>query len=300
MSDIWTKEKERSNVFSLRLIRAIALHLPRWLARCVLPIITGYFLLVLPKVRFASKHYLMRHSGQKFGIIQIAKHIYCFAATILDRVYFLIGRHHYFDIKVVGEEVLAEVLASRQGHILLGAHIGSFDAFQYFSAQQTINTKIAMNYNHNSMVGQVLGELNPKITQSIIDLSSDNALFAIQESIAKGYLVGMLSDRVTKNTKNHECHLLGDKILVPTEPLTIANILQCPVLMFCCVYLGGNKYQFYFKKINTDIKTTRNNRAKVVQNQLQEYVDFVESIIKKHPFNWFNFFDYWQDKQCKK
>jgi predicted LPLAT superfamily acyltransferase len=295
MSNVWTKEKERSNVFSLRLICWIALNFPRKFARIFLYPITLYFLLMLPKVRFSSKKYFERIPNQKSGFWQIAKHIFTFSATILDRVYFLTGKYKQFNIEIVGSEVLEAVSNSNKGAILLGAHIGSLDVFHQHYKDIPVN--MAMYHNHNSMIGSVLKQLNPKIANSIIDLEDDNALFKIQESIENKYLVAMLGDRITEKTKEVHCQLLGDKVSIPTGPVTLAIALKSPIIMFFGVYLGGNKYKLYFKKLTQDHVVARKDREKEVAKYLQEYTSYIESIIKKHPFNWFNFFNYWNDKK---
>jgi predicted LPLAT superfamily acyltransferase len=51
------------------------------------------------------------------------------------------------------------------------------------------------------------------------------------------------------------------------------------------------------KKLTHDKVINRKDREKEVAKYLQEYTSYIESIIKKHPFNWFNFFDYWNDKK---
>ena len=98
----WTADKERSNFWTLRLMRWIAVTAGRPVARLVLHPITLYFLLANGKARRASLNYLVRVLGRPTRWIDAYRHIHCFASTILDRVYFLQERFDQFEVSDVG------------------------------------------------------------------------------------------------------------------------------------------------------------------------------------------------------
>ena len=80
----WIGEKERSNRWLLRLMRALALGAGRRLSRLLLHPITLYFLLTGPKARRESARYLSRALGRPATLVDVYRHLHCFAATILD------------------------------------------------------------------------------------------------------------------------------------------------------------------------------------------------------------------------
>lgn len=298
MSQFWTDEKERSNPFTLRLICWIALNLSRPFARLWLYPITLYFLITSPRVRYASKNYLKRVPGKNGSIIEIAKHIFCFAATILDRVYFLTDQQQLFNIEIQGNELIDDIISQETGCILLGAHVGSFEALRCLAiTQEHLPLKIMMYHDHNAMITKVLDELNPQISSSVINLADDDALFQMKESLEKSDFIGMLGDRVKAEEKTVECNLLGETVLMPAGPLTLALLLNVPVLIFYGIYLGGNRYSIHIEKLTGQISATRKERAEVVTEYMQKYTSSIESVIKAYPYNWFNFFDFWGDQK---
>lgn len=298
MRQVWTDEKERSNPFTLRLICWIALNLSRPFARLWLYPITLYFLITSPRVRLASHNYLKRVPGKTGNIVQVAKHIYCFAATILDRVYFLTDQQHLFNIDIQGSELLDNVIAQKTGCILLGAHVGSFEALRCLAiTHEHLPLKIMMYQDHNAMITKILDELNPQVASSVINLADDDALFQMKESIEQGDFIGMLGDRVKENEKHVACELLGNKIDLPAGPITLAILLKVPVLIFYGIYLGGNRYSIQIEKLSEDISATRKERVAVVARYMQDYASSIETVLKKHPYNWFNFFDFWGDNK---
>lgn len=300
MSQHWAEKKERSNPATLKLICWIALHTSRFFAHLWLYPITFYFYLTSSHVRVASRHYLKRISGLTGNPWQIAKHIFCFSATILDRVYFLTDQFHRFDIKIHGIEHIHKQEASGQGCILLGAHLGSFELLRALAIQSKLPFKILMYHDHNAMITKIFNSLNPDIEKSVINLADSNAMLQMSESLAAGEMVGMLGDRYVENDKKITCHLLGSEAEFPAGPITLATVTNVPVIFFCGVYCGKNKYEIHIEKLTEATLLPRGKRDSYVNETTQKYVGRIEYYLKKHPYNWFNFYDFWQDESNKK
>lgn len=300
MTQHWSEKKERSNPATLKLICWIALHTSRFFAHLWLYPITLYFYLTSAHVRVASRHYLKRINGLTGNPWQIAKHIYCFSATILDRVYFLTDQFHRFDIKIHGIEHIKAQEDSGQGCILLGAHLGSFELLRALAIQSKLPFKILMYQDHNAMITKIFNSLNPDIEKSVINLADSNAMLAMHESLTAGDMVGMLGDRYVANDKKITCHLLGSDAEFPAGPITLATVTNVPVIFFCGVYCGKNKYEIHIEKLTEAIQLPRGKRDDYVTETTQKYVDRIEYYLKKHPYNWFNFYDFWQDESNKK
>ena len=160
--------------------------------------ITFYFYLTSAQVRVASKNYLRRISPLTGNPWQVAKHIFYFSATILDRVYFLTDQFHRFDIKIHGIEHIEAQQASGKGCILLGAHFGSFELLRALAVQSKMPFKILMYQDHNAMITQIFNSLNPDVAKSVINLANNSAMLKMNECLAAGDMVGMLGDRCKK------------------------------------------------------------------------------------------------------
>ncbi len=300
MSRDWSEKKERSNPATLRLICWIALHTSRFVARLFLYPITLYFYLTSAQVRSASQNYLRRIAGLTGNSWQVAKHIFCFSATILDRVYFLTDQFHRFEIKIHGIEHIEAQRVSGKGCILLGAHLGSFELLRALAVQNNMPFKILMYQDHNAMITKIFDSLNPEIAKSVINLANDNAMLEMNERLNAGDMVGMLGDRYIEKDKRLNCQLLGDTVEFPAGPMTLATITKVPVIFFCGVYCGKNKYEIYIEKITEATQLSRGKRDDYVRKTTQKYVELIEYYLKKYPYNWFNFYDFWQDESNKK
>lgn len=103
MSQQWARLPERGSLLALRLIRWIALHIGRSTGRVLLYPITLYFLMTATAARRGSRRFLRRALDREPGWRDLFRHIHCFAATILDRVYFLTGNLDRFEIEIFGD-----------------------------------------------------------------------------------------------------------------------------------------------------------------------------------------------------
>lgn len=296
MSRQWLKEQERGSPVLVRLMLRIALHTPRFVARLVLLPITGYFFIAAPAPRRASRLFLRRVLGRRPGAWDILRHIHTFASTILDRVYFLAGEHARLDVRLHGFEDLKAHAATGRGAILLGAHLGSFEALRALAVEDSsIRLKVLMYADHNQTVSRLLHELNPAVAETIIPLGTLDSLFKVRECAEEGYLIGMLGDRVAESDKCVRCTFLGDEVVFPAGPMILAHTLRLPVFFVVGLYQGGNRYDLHFERLTEHVALGRPQDPEKLRAHTQAYADRLEHYVRLAPYNWFNFYDFWHE-----
>ncbi len=300
MTKSWHSLGEKSNTLALRLIRWIALNMGRPAARLLLYPITLYYLVFATEQRRASLLYLNRVLDRKPTLLDVAKHIHCFASTILDRVYLLTGQFEKLDVTFPQENMPLKYSQQGTGCILLGSHIGSFEVLRSYAVRKCpLPIKILMYEAHSPMILKILNALNPNVSDMVIPMGKPDSLLQVKDAVDAGNAVGMLGDRIMEmdSNKTARCTLLNGAIELPSAPILIAASLKVPVIVFFGIYLGGNRYQIYFELLSENITLDRNNRQQEIQQWLQKYADIMEKHIKQAPYNWFNFYDYWQEDQ---
>jgi len=72
--------------------------------------------------------------------------------------------------------------------------------------------------------------------------------------------------------------------------------LRRPVFFMAGLYLGGNRYQIHFEPLADFSATPRAERAAAIRAAQQNYADRLSHFCRIAPYNWFNFFDFWQKK----
>ena len=296
MSLGWTKQEERGTPFMLHLILRIAMYLGRTPARLVLYPITLYFMLFASSARQASRIYLQRALNKKVHFWHIARHFHYFSAIILDRVFLLTGKFSELDVKVHGLELIERQVDAGHGCILLGSHIGSFEVLRALGiSKHHLPVKILMQEDHNEMITGILNSLNPDIANSVIQLGEPDALLKVHDYVQQGYLIGVLGDRAISSQKTALCEVLGAAATLPAGPVIIAATMKTPIILFFGIYNGGNSYDIYFEEFADKITIDRKQRDSDLHYWVQKYADRLTFHAQQSPYNWFNFYDFWEN-----
>ncbi len=60
------------------------------------------------------------------------------------------------------------------------------------------------------------------------------------------------------------------------------------------IYLGGNRYRLIFEPFSDRIEIPRQNRGPALNAVISRYAQRLEHYVRLAPYNWFNFYDFWQ------
>ena len=291
----WAHTPERSNMLMLRVMTWISLRLGRRAARGVLHLIAAYFLLFAPASRRASSDYLGRALGRPARWRDLYRHFFTFAATIHDRVYLVNRRFDLFDFEVHGEDMLHRLLADGKGLFLMGAHLGSFEVIRAIGRKHTdLRVAMLMHEDNAQKINAMLTAINPEAVQDIIGLGHIDSMLKVRERLDAGGVVGMLVDRTPGNDALYPVQILGADAQLPSGPFRMAALLRRPVVFMTGLYLGGNRYAIHFDTLADFSEVARGQRDAALQAAITRYAALLDQYCRKAPYNWFNFFDFWQ------
>ena len=295
----WKLRPERSNMFWLRVMTWISLTLGRGPSRIVLYGIAAYFLAFAPQARNMSRNYLRRvlklRSSAEVGWRHLFRHFLSFASAIHDRVYLVNDRFELFDIRVHNNTLIDDIVATGQGVFLIGAHMGSFEVLRAIGRRQP-GLRVAMvMYEENARkINAALSAINPKARQDIVALGHIDSMIQVHELLARGTVVGMLGDRSLGNDDTRGVDFLGDRAELPLGPFRMAAIMKRPVLFMTGLYRGGNRYDIHFEMLADFSALAPRGRTLAVAAAMTRYALLLEQYCYSAPYNWFNFFDFWQ------
>jgi predicted LPLAT superfamily acyltransferase len=295
-ADRWMSVPERGTPVSLGMITWIAERVGRRLARLLLYPITAYFLITAHKARRASYEFLKRARGSAH-CWNVFRHFSYFAATILDRIYLLRGEFDRFSVTIHGKELVHRQGEDAKGCVLLGSHLGSFEMLRALGVTQGgFPLKVLMNSAHNQNISRLFDGLNPTVASTVIEPDRPDTLIRARESLDAGSFLGMLGDRVFGADKTTRCNFLGSPATLPAGPILLAAMMHCPVILFFGLYRGGNRYDIYFEHFADEIVLDREHRAEEIQSWMQHYVARLEHYARMAPYNWFNFYSFWDQE----
>ncbi len=278
----------------LRLMVWISLTFGRAVGRVVLVGIAAYFLAFAPKARRAGRDYLQRALDRAPTLADQFRHVFSFASTIHDRVYLLNERFELYDIEIVGEEHITNACSGGQGVLLIGAHLGSFEVMRALGRRATQRQVAMLMFEENARkINATLAAINPNAVQDIIPLGRMESMLQARERLEAGQLVGMLADRGLGNDPHRACAFLGRPAPLPLGPFRVAAMLRRPVLFMAGLYLGGNRYRIHFEPLADFSVVDRKQRESAILAAQDAYAARLEHHCRQAPYNWFNFFDFW-------
>ena len=297
MSAQWKGRPEGGGRFAIRLIRAIGMHGGRSLARACLIPITLYFLARRGPERRASRQWLTRALGRPATLLDIARHIHCFASTILDRVFLLGDRKPgRFDIDVQGLDALHAAIDRGRGVLLFGSHLGSFEVLRVLKrARPDVPLRVVLDRAHNPALTELLEALDPEVAATVIDAGQPgpDIMLAIGEAVSAGAMVALLVDRVQPGAPAVALPFLGHPAPWPVAPWQLAAALQAPVVLAFGLYRGGRRYELLFESFSDGVRLPRGERARALPALIARYVARLEHHARRMPRNWFNFYPFW-------
>lgn len=296
MKQQWLDRPEAGSAFGYRLISTFATLCGRTAARLVLFPITAFFLIRRGPERRASRDYLRLALGREPTLRDIAKQFFVFAAVILDRLFLLSERFKRFDIQVHGLDGLRTQWGKKQGVLIYGSHLGSFDALRVLAQiRSDVKVRVVLDTEQTPALTRMLNTLNPELARSIINARQDGAItaLAIKEALDEAALVTLLVDRARPGNQMAVVDFLGRPAPFPTGPWQLAAALKVPVVLCFGLYRGGNRYDLHFEEFADPVRLERGNREASLNAIIQRYADRLAHYTRSAPYNWFNFYDFW-------
>ncbi len=298
----WQQMPERSNVFALRLMSWIALRCGRRAARVLLHPITLYFVLFAPTARRHAQRYLGRALGRPARWSDVYRNIHAFTAVILDRVYLLSDRLELFEIDSKGESLIGETLEAGKGAFLVGAHAGSFEVLRSMGAQHAgLRIAMVMYPDNARKINQALQAIAPGYRPQIIALGRSESMLAVRDWLDEGGLAGVLADRALPGESARsgavEVDFLGQPARFSDAPFRLAALLRRRVIFMIGIYRGGARYDVVFEPLADFSRRIADpaEREAAVRATVLAYVRLLEGFCREHPYNWFNFHDFWRE-----
>ncbi len=293
------QQKERTLPIFLQAISWIVRNLGRTAGRVLLPFVLLYYMLFARVAKRHSRNYLRRVSGHA-SLADVFRHLYHFAAVTLDRVVLLTGSSHKLQVTAEGYEWVHGKLDEGQGCLMLVSHVGSFEVMRVVGDEQgQIPLKILLNREVSGKMLRIIEALNPEMADRIIDVADrgPEIVFSVQKALEQGSLVGIMADRVfSESEPTIDVPFLGTTTAFPKSPWLLAAATKVPVVVCFGWYLGGNRYHLEFTPLTERLRTDRRDREAGLRAACEQYVQLLEQGLKKHPLNWFNFYDFWRSE----
>src|SRR5690606_2683417 len=179
----WLTTRERGTLLGIRWFVFLATVFGRTPARWFLRVVIFYYAIFARRARAASRGILGRVAPRLtdaqrealcltngVGFRAVYRHLLRFGEVALDRVFLLKGKTKYFEVTRTGHEHFDTLLEGPRGAILLGAHLGSFEALRLAGRQEALPINILAYFRNAKMVNALLPRRNPAASPRVLSI----------------------------------------------------------------------------------------------------------------------------------
>jgi predicted LPLAT superfamily acyltransferase len=156
--------------------------------------------------------------------------------------------------------------------------------------------RVLLDKQKTPAMTELLEALAPEVGACVIDASQDGTsiTLAIAEACQQGALVALLADRGRSHEALRHAPFLGHNAPFPVGPWLLAHSLKVPVVLCFGLYLGGRRYRLVFEPMADQVEIPRHQREPALDALIARYAQRLEHYVHVAPYNWFNFYDFWQ------
>jgi predicted LPLAT superfamily acyltransferase len=112
-------------------------------------------------------------------------------------------------------------------------------------------------------------------------------------------VVAVLADRLPpgKREGGVSARFLGAEARFPDGPLRLASLLRCPVVTMSALRSGPRRYRVEVRPFADRIELPRASRDSALARYALQYAGWLETLCRREPLQWFNFFDFWAEQR---
>ncbi|WP_335965153.1 lipid A biosynthesis acyltransferase [Galbibacter sp. PAP.153] len=262
----------------------------------ILYFVALYYFLFSFKSNKAIYYYFSKRRQYPFlkSIIAIYKSYFIFGQTLIDKTAISAGLRNNFTYEFDGIDKLKKLLDDGNGGILISAHVGNFEIAEFFLNEIDENSQINIvtTDSEHKAIKNYLETVTSKSEIKFILIKDDlSHIYHINSALNNNELVCFTGDRYFEGTKYLEIDFLNKPAKFPAGPFLLASRLQTPVAF---VYVMKETLKHYH--LYTRMSPAKHRDEKGL---LRSYVESVEEMLNKYPYQWFNYYDFWEDKTQK-
>ncbi len=265
-------------------------HLGIRAAYVLLLFVSFYFFIFSPKGTKTSFYFFHKRLGfsKLKSFFKAYKNVFVFGQTLIDKVAISSGLNNRFTYDHDGGGAIKKLLKEKKGGILISAHVGNFEIAEYFFSEVDINSQINLvtTDNERRAIKEYLESVSIKSSIKFIVIEPDMShIFKINNALSNNELICFTGDRYFEGSKTLTENLLGKEARFPAGPFLLGSRIKAPVI-FVYVMKEANKHYHLYARV----AKFKNRDA---QDLLKKYTESIEDILKKYPYQWFNYFDFW-------
>ncbi|MBO7630232.1 MAG: hypothetical protein J6S87_09920, partial [Bacteroidales bacterium] len=216
-----------------------------------------------------------------------------FGQVVLDRFAVLAGNTEQFRFEIENEAVIRELLERPGGFIIAGAHIGNYVLAGHCIRQDNKRINAVIYGGEGAMLMQRRSNSFSRNNIRLVTVEEDlSHLFIIKEALENGEIVTILCDRIWGSNKTLTVNFLGKDAKFPLGSFLLAAQLEVPVISIVNTKVRGRLYHSIVQPLALPDRTLSIHQQS--EQIASSYAHALENVLRQHPEQWFNYFDFWE------
>ena len=313
----WSRQGEQAaGYWQLKLLLVLFRIFPVFILRLITFPIGFFYFLFSKRGRTESRRFLQK-VAPFIDDPKIAKkcrsplasmrHIISFSLAVIEKIQSWGGRFSFSNIHFQDDDMadLIRELENGKGALLICSHLGNTELMRglsYFDktgVSRRVSVTAIMDMKTTSHFTRMLKELNPHSDMDIIsseEIGPQTVVF-IEEKIAAGALVAIAGDRTKAEGKNIMIPFFGEEAPFPAGVFYMSCMIESPVYFAFGLRRKDlsliPKYDIHVHKSAAVFAASRKERFEKSSALAHSFASLLESYCKRKPFQWYNFFDFW-------
>jgi predicted LPLAT superfamily acyltransferase len=252
-------------------------------------VVLYYFLFSWDSTRHSYSFFRKRceYSGIR-SIAMVYWSYFMLGQSLIDKVAVMSGLSNKFTSTSNGSENIVKMAQMKRGAIMLGAHLGNWEIAGHFIARYDTVVNILVFDGEHEQIKDYIDSVTGGKKFKMIPIKSDlSHVYMMSEALMRGETICMHADRFLPGNRTLAVPFFGKKALFPAGPFQLVKALKAPYTFVYGVKTGISHYDFYARHPRevSDFNS--------VESMMEDYVTDLESMVKKCPGQWFNYYDFW-------
>jgi predicted LPLAT superfamily acyltransferase len=290
------KGKSRGGAVGYRIFIFLISHLGVKFAYVFLLFVVIHFIPFAPLATRWNWYYYRKVRG--YGLFKTIGMLYLnyyrLGQMLIDKIAVRLGKRDYYQYEFENYEEFLKVLNGDTGVIMIGAHVGNWEIGGSFFGEYGKKINIVMLDAEDRGIKQVLEENLKEFQHKIISLSERHFehIYEIKKALDNKEYVCFQGDRRMSEKMSCTMDFLGKPAAFPEGPFYLALRFKVPAVFYFSMREKGMKYRFKF--FIADVARVGEGE-KPEHALMKQYVEALESVLRRHPEQWFNYYKFWNE-----
>lgn len=212
-----------------------------------------------------------------------------FSQVVIDRFAMYAGKR--FEISTEGLETFNRLAGQESGFVILSSHVGNYEIAGYSldSDKKPINALVY--FGEKASVMENRRKMFEHTGNQMILVREDMShLFEIDQALTRGEIVSIPADRVWGSQKTIRKPFFGHEARFPMGPFSVATMRGLDVVSIFVMKTSSRHYLIHVLPLAYDKEAPRREQTSQLAGA---YVTALESIVRRYPTQWYNYFDFW-------